>query len=173
MLSNRYDGRDSVIDGWRTTGTVRPWNVEFDTLAVREDDLALIVGHFSKVDDPDTSIENVLVIRVNANGLIDRAVMFDPEELAAAIDELNRLHLEALDPLDAGQRDIYHHAFAALTYGDLDSAMALIDPEFQFIDRRPLGWFAPTGDHDVGEDVRAHVNRRVSRASRGSRRFRR
>ncbi len=140
MLSNTYNGRDSVIDGWRTTGTVRPWNVEFDTLAVRGDDLALIVGHFSKVDDPDTSIENVLVIRVNADGLIDRAVMFDPEDLAAAVDELNRLHLETLDALDAGQRDIYHHAYAALTTGDLDSAMAVIDPEFQFIDHRPLGW---------------------------------
>ena len=89
-----------VIEGFATTGTTRPWRAEFETLAVRGNDHVLLAQRWSKVDDPGIILEFLTVNRVDGDGLIDRAVMFDVEDLAAAIDELDRLYAESLDTTD-------------------------------------------------------------------------
>ena len=145
MLRNTYVGRNAIIEGWRTTGTIRPWQVEFDTLAVRGENLALTAAHFAKVDDPDTVVQNAHVCRLNADRALDRIVLFDLEDLEAAVDELDRLWAESLDTTDLLEHrelTVIDLHYGGLDSGDLDTAMVVYHPSSMFIDHRPLGWGA-------------------------------
>ena len=110
------------------------------TVASRGDDLVLLDMRWTPADDPDgPALEHLQVCRW-ADGQLVHVITFDPDDLRAALDELDRMFLAALDPITAGE---HRHAIRFLNYlsdGELEPVMAVQGPDAVMVDHRPLGW---------------------------------
>ncbi len=74
----------------------------------------------------------------SAEGRLERTASFDPDDLAGAVRELNAWYADEVgfDPV----RLASFHVDELLTARDAESFMALLDPSFEVVDHRPIGW---------------------------------
>ncbi|HUS43991.1 MAG TPA: AAA family ATPase [Ilumatobacteraceae bacterium] len=144
-LAHHYIGKQAVVDGWDVAATAfasvfGPQSQGYDltTVAVRGGDLVVQLSRFG--NDDKILVEQLEVGQWGPDGLLQRAVIFAPDDLAAAVDELNRLHMESVDPIEAGAWELGHIHYDAINDGDPAAALSVYDPSAVFVDHRLLGW---------------------------------
>ena len=87
-------GRDSVLDSVRALATVGVTHIEPHVIATRGDRLVMIRQRVSGGVRTDAfSLDVVVVIEVDADGLFATGVAFDPADMDAAITELDARYL--------------------------------------------------------------------------------
>ena len=76
--------------------------------------------------------------RWSADGQLERTASFEPGDFAGAVRELNAWYADEVgfDPVKLAS----FHVDELLTRRDAESFMALLDPSFEVIDHRPIGW---------------------------------
>lgn len=132
--------------------------ITFVAVAVRDDDLALVEGRSEAENGFVTPF--LATARQNDQGLIDRIEIFDPDDLRAAVAELDRLYLEQLDPRLARTYREYLRADELMSAGDLDGVLAVAEPDAVIVDHRNLG-FGP--DSTIEERYRSLFDSTTSR----------
>jgi len=133
-----YSGRDEALTGWAIVGEM---SAEHTTLATRGDDLALSSVVMWLEGQRDVSeVRALRVDRWNADDLLERSVIFDPDDLSAAVVELNRLVLDGdADAIDVGDAALMS-ALEAITDHDRERSQLHFHPEFEHVDHRAIGW---------------------------------
>jgi hypothetical protein len=102
-------------------------------VAVRGETLALVAVSDRVGDDV---VERLVLIEAR-DGLVVRSSEFDRDDIHTALDHLDERYIEVGGPSDIVR--LNQRARHAERNGDLAQALALLDPEFRFHDRRPLG----------------------------------
>ena len=129
----------STRDGWRTA--LVSWAATYDTLwfepvAVRGERVALLRYEFAS-DGFVTRAQ--CVVELDTNGLVQRLVNFDDDDLDAALDELDERYLAgegAEHEYPVRRLGDFRTAQAGL---DWDAVEALVADDFRFVDHRPMG----------------------------------
>lgn len=130
-------GRETEIDNVKVMADVTgPLNVTGNVIATRGERLALRRLRFSTQDqDPDTFYaEMVGVVEINANRQLAAHIVFDPDDIDAAFDELDARYLageaaaytDVWSVITAAQAAFEQHEFPATT------------PDMPYIDHRPV-----------------------------------
>ncbi len=140
IVGHRYEGRAAVMTGLEPS---RNWTLGITTVAVRDDDLVLHLEEIHPDDDPEgVAIEYLQITRLGTDGRCDLQIMFDPDDLEAAIAELELLHAQSIDPIERHAAAGYHRVDTWMATGDIDRMMRSFADHFVIDDHRRLGWGA-------------------------------
>lgn len=139
---------------------------ELRPLATRGDRLALLHNRagITATDAVESVIEVLVVDELDESGCGVRTVLFDPNDLDAAYEELDRRYAEIDDPPRA-----WHHLrrwMLAFNGNDRAAAVPLFAPSFRLVPHQPLGWGelerAAYLDHTLAlADIRPDVRLRI------------
>ncbi len=107
-------------------------------IAIRGERFAL---HHAAVDDGDGStLERLTVCALDESGVCWRWIDFEPEQLAEAQDELDRLWLDSLPDEERAFRRLNCETNKALGRLDLQFLERVLSDDLVCIDHKPLGW---------------------------------
>jgi hypothetical protein len=123
----------------------------FRVIAERGERLVLADQGF----DGDFDVHSLIVTEVDANGLAVGAEVFDPEDLVAALDELDRRYTggEGADHPAVTRVIAFLHDEARR---DWDASRTHYAPDFRAVDHRPMG------HGDIGVDERVERDRALA-----------
>jgi hypothetical protein len=133
--------------------------LKIDIVAIRGHRLALSRYAFFDADEPvqPITVEALVLIEVNDNGLIRGAALFDPHDIAAALDEIDGQYL-------AGEAAPYAHTWSVITRSFAEFNNHQPPPAtLQWVDRRRL---VGSGTSDLTETTQAAWNITTSMCSR-------
>jgi hypothetical protein len=138
------DGADGVAEAYPRDQETRGLSSTVETVAVRGDRLALV--RWRAISGSGREWDDFHLVRWTADDLNELNVIFPPDRLGDAIDELDRLYLETVSPSspEAGNVRLSGAVYRSLREGHLDEAMALLDERYVQRDHRSIGW--PTVD---------------------------
>lgn len=134
-------GRDAAISDMRTTAELGLTHVTSVVLAIRGERLLLIRSHhFRSGDESDDFVNEVICLyELNADDQVAVGIIFNPDEIDAAIEELETRYL-------AGEAAAYAHTWsviarnvAAFNRGEQSTTT----PDWITIDHRRVARFAP------------------------------
>ncbi len=146
------DTRSMIDDGHRgptafesafPPGSMR--HVDVETVATRGDDLVLCRVPIATTDDDCLEAEVLMLSRWNADGEADLTALYDPNDLDAALAELDRLYVEQ-DPGPTmvaalrGWTEAYRFPGRRMTVDVGERILVQLDPELRMIDHRSFGW---------------------------------
>lgn len=113
-----------------------------DTLAIRGDRFSL----FSvTIRQSGFVIDQLMVNELAEHGLLRRNVVFDPDDLEAALDELDAMYLAGLGPDDAETYRLATEQYAAYVELDAERLDEVTADNHVFVDHRRLGNFGELG----------------------------
>ncbi|MFL0180216.1 MULTISPECIES: BTAD domain-containing putative transcriptional regulator [unclassified Mycobacterium] len=132
--------RRKVVDATLETA-LSTWRLEVEPIAIRGSRLSLTYGCYRDSGDPDRSIavEMLHVMEVDAAGLMRYTVNFDPDDLDAALAELEARYLAGEAADYANTWSLVTGAYAGFNQRDL----AATTPDWVSIDHRRGAGFAP------------------------------
>ncbi|MGA5543808.1 BTAD domain-containing putative transcriptional regulator [Mycobacterium sp. NPDC051198] len=154
-------GRDAQIANLRAVIDVGVTNFSSVTLATRGDRLALQQTCVSGAGQPDPyGIEMLCVVEIDADNRIAMAVLFDPDDLDAAFEELDTRYAVGEAAAHARTWSVITDGYAALNRHELPAAT----PDIVNLDHRPGVAFMP-GDlfpyiqaaWDVSPDLKVRI----------------
>lgn len=128
---------DQMMAERRATLSAGFTTIRRETKAVRGERLSLAA--VSEESGEGFARDFLAVEQTTSAGLLERVVAFDPEELAAALEELERLFLEG----EGAQYPWYENLAngqAAANRRELGVEWPRYHPEFRAVDHRPMGW---------------------------------
>ncbi len=137
IVSNDSVGREQTMANNRAVVEMGFDDIELTTVAVRGERLALVRARFRTAGGDE--MPALMLQETNEEGLRTRYLGFDPDNLDAALDELDERHIagEGADHEYLIRRiGDFRHARAAR---DWDGVEALFSPEYVGVDRRRLG----------------------------------
>ena len=108
-----------------------------ETVEVRGDHLCVTVG--THVRGAGEESEWAAVLRVTSDGRIDRIIVFDPDDVESAIDEMRRLYLLELGThpeASTAVKVVFGRFTPALESGDRPAAYTCLSPQMRRVDRR-------------------------------------
>ena len=133
IVGTSASGRDELMEGF---GGIDSFETTVTTSATRRDDLALVsVAAQGKRFEWDW-----LAIYQFDDELCFRIVSFDPDDLAEAVDELNRLAMETKDVETLVLNAQLSLQPSAVTAGDARRIGLLYTPSASWVDRRRIGY---------------------------------
>lgn len=109
-----------------------------EVIAVRGTDLSLV--HFTWSTESEFTRDLLVLATLGPGGQMLEAVMFDADDLPAALVELDQRYLQKLSPAQAATYAPLAALTAAINRGDLEAAMALNADEVRHRDHRTLSW---------------------------------
>lgn len=97
------------------------WRLESEPIAIRGNDLALVRHTYRDTADADQpiTVEALLLTETDDHGLICHSVLFDPEDIDAAFEELERRYLAGKPAQFADTWTVITRAYAGMTRGEL------------------------------------------------------
>jgi len=163
-------GRDAHLAGLRPMFTMHVAQLTAQVISTRGDRLALARGRFAGAHDAvgPSEADFLFVIEVDGRGLRSAVVLFDADDLVAATAELDARYSAGEAAPFAGIRAVmleFRRAFAARDWAAL---AAILSPELEMHDHRPLGWEPSHGPQpyiaalrslvDLAPDVRLRLD---------------
>ncbi|NOX30196.1 MAG: AAA family ATPase, partial [Actinobacteria bacterium] len=142
LVQFRLDGKRDVVESAFFSGSsdVGALAVKsFEPGAVRGESLALMSTVVGPVDEA-IELAWLGVTQWSDEGLLRRIVMFDPDDLVAALAELDRLYESELNPTEALIHSEYADYNLATSAMDVDGIMSRFDPSIVVDDHRQIGW---------------------------------
>jgi DNA-binding SARP family transcriptional activator len=143
-FEDRRKGLRDVAEGpgrWKVVHTMfqtvpSGWRLEVDPVAIRGSRLSLTRGRYRDVDDADQpiAVELLHVTELGEDGLIHATVNFDPEDVDAALAELDARYLAGEAAAHAHAWSAIMQAYVAINRGEIPTTT----PDFVDIDRRPV-----------------------------------
>jgi hypothetical protein len=143
-FEDRRKGLRDVAEGpgrWKVVHTMfqtvpSGWRLEVDPVAIRGSRLSLTRGRYRDVDDADQpiAVELLHVTELGDDGLIHATVNFDPEDVDAALAELDARYLAGEAAAHAHAWSAIMQAYVAINRGEIPTTT----PDFVDIDRRPV-----------------------------------
>ena len=131
-----WDGRDVVIANMRAFG-VDGANIGWTVIATRGERLALTRLCLSNRDLPEFNTELLGIVEIDTDERITAHLMFDPENLDAAFEELDALY-------PAGEAAPYARTWSAISgvYTSFNRhELPATTPDWVTVDNRPLATF--------------------------------
>ncbi|UMB72220.1 AAA family ATPase [Mycobacterium paraterrae] len=127
-------GRDADMANWRATADL--WaTVDWSTVAIRGERLALLRFVFTNDESREAFAATALaVVEVNGDSRIEQTVIFEPDKLEAAIEELDRRYLAGEAAAHFRTWSVIAQAYAALNRNELPA----VSSDFVDIDHRSL-----------------------------------
>ena len=151
IIENRAD----VVEQMKAVGeTMGPMSCDVTTIAARGDDLVLSEMNWTRRDDPTGPRLDSLVISRWSGGLQLIKIVFETDDLRAAIAELDRLYLDTLDPSDGAEEAFNLRFMKAIRVGDLDQIMRFCHPSLVVADHHLIGWGHDSRFDDFRERMR-------------------
>lgn len=148
-LKAHMAGRDTFVDNLRAILAVGAERVACDAVAIRGDLLALVSVVIDASSDGSFSVEALGIVEVTPGGLIAGNVMFAPEDLSAALTELDERFL-------AGEGAPYAEVLRAqrvflqsFNTGDWEGMRASMTDDVALVDHRPASLGEMTGPDAV------------------------
>ncbi|MFI5508308.1 BTAD domain-containing putative transcriptional regulator [Mycobacterium sp. NPDC051804] len=134
-------GRDAAISDMRTTAELGLTHVTSDILAIRGERLLLVRSHYFRSDDESDDFVNEVIslYELNADDQVAVSVIFNPDEIDIAIEELETRYL-------AGEGAAYAHTWASITRNVAAfnrGERSTTTPDWITIDHRSVTRFAP------------------------------
>ncbi|HJR24196.1 MAG TPA: nuclear transport factor 2 family protein [Acidimicrobiales bacterium] len=137
-----HDG-NHMLEAYRTLFEVDEWELRRTLVATRGDHLALLRTH-TLLRDGETGpaeVETLALNEVAPDGRILRQVLFEPDDLDAAMAELDRrwAELQAEPPAPVPNRawEVERSAMDAFDRRDWDGFVEHYEPTWEFDERRP------------------------------------
>ncbi len=142
LLRSVTSGRQAMMDSLLHVKDLAAMRLESEVIATRGDRLELrLVRYLGKdVEGGTFDVPVLQVHEMNEQGLVCRAVCFEPEDTTAAFDELDGRYGSILP---AGQAEYYRTMLNLREiYNDHDWERwaALFHPDVSVVDHRPVGW---------------------------------
>ncbi|HSM67012.1 MAG TPA: tetratricopeptide repeat protein, partial [Ilumatobacteraceae bacterium] len=125
-------------------------SVTTEVLAVRGNDIAL--GRSVMTFGADV-VEMIVVLELDATGLVVSSETFEPEDLHDALDRLDAIHVEHSGP--SAFLDVAGRMRRATAVGDWHGVRSCLAPGWTFHDRRPLGLGMLDREEYIRSSVRA------------------
>jgi ketosteroid isomerase-like protein len=143
MVRLRLKGRDAVIANWRAIRAIGVTDLDVVPIAVRGEHLVLarmtFRGHTR--DDDIGELHGLAVCGFTAHGLLVSFCFFDPDDLLAAIRELNDRYAAGLPTeLRAALAGIVGRGLDRHNAKDFGAALSLLADDCVVVDRRVAGW---------------------------------
>ncbi len=145
-----------MAERFAVLGRSRIRGSSIEPIAVRGDRLALHDCNLNVDDDPD---DHLSIVRLGDSGLIEKCTVFAPDDMGAALVELDELWLAELEPRDV---ETYRAALAwAEAYGSGDEARlkGLMHHDFVLTDHRVMG-FGQLDREEMLELMRSRIGTR-------------
>lgn len=153
----RHDGRDAILEIIEVIfgATER---LDYEPLATRGRRLALgrVLEHLRDELGGDAEHEWLQVDETDEAGLMVRSVTFDPDDLDAAMDELDERFLAHADPACLPVLEVVTTNRRAYNARDWEAFRSTLADDLVLEDHRP-GWFGELGRDDYVERIRALV----------------
>ncbi|MGA8545923.1 MAG: BTAD domain-containing putative transcriptional regulator [Mycobacterium sp.] len=146
----RYDDRRKGLRDERAVGpevvraifeAPRAWQLEVAPIAIRGSRLALTRDKYYDTDDVHRAVtaEHLMLTEVGANGLLRNSVLFDPDDLDAAFEELDARYLAGEAAAYARTWAVIMQAYSAANRHEI----AATSPNLVNIDHRRLAMVEP------------------------------
>ncbi len=142
-LRYQVTGRDAAMAEARSLSDVGLRDLTMQPLAVRGRHLALIrwvnTGDHADHGGGPADVEQLAVTQVDASGHVEMVVIFEPDDIHAAMVELGARHVALEGPLVA-QHPLVWAWGGAQAARDWDALRAVLAAEFVSVDHRGMGW---------------------------------
>ncbi|MEM6106015.1 BTAD domain-containing putative transcriptional regulator [Mycobacterium sp. 050272] len=132
-------GRDAEIANMQSIADVGTLYITSTAIATRGEHLVLARHHLSVRDWPDAFNNPIGVVEINGDNQIVAHVMFDPDDIDAAIAELDARYLAGEATAHAGTWSLITEAYAAINRHEIPATTA----DFEDKDYRRGAAFAP------------------------------
>lgn len=136
------NGRDAAIEDLRVSADVGLMTkIAAELIATRGGHLILVRSGASGRDHPAIQLDVLQVLEYNADELITACVLFDPEDIELAFEELETRYL-------AGEAAAHAHTWSVITrgYAALNRAEVPVTPDMVDVDRRSGATTMAPGD---------------------------
>ena len=135
VAAAKVRNRDEIVAAQEAMNDVGMEIAPGVTGAVRGERFALILTGF--VDPGGNTIPIIAVVSQNDEGLLDRLIFYDPEDLAEASRELDRLYLEGDGRSHDAELRPFFDFVDAINRGDDQGIVRFVDDDFIVEDHRP------------------------------------
>ncbi|MDQ1494556.1 MAG: hypothetical protein QOG69_1039, partial [Actinomycetota bacterium] len=132
-------GRAAEIANMQAFAEVGTLNITLTIMATRGERLVLVRDHLSVRDWSESAYNGVSVMEINADNQISAHVLFDPDDLDAAIEELDARYLAGEAAEHSHAWSVVARAFSAINRHELLATTA----DWVNIDHRRATSFAP------------------------------
>ena len=141
-LDNKQDYVDLILFGLDRNPR---FAARQETIAVRGDSHVLMTQHISGAADPGGPFSEWLSLTAWHDGKCTLSINFDPDDLEAAMEELNERYLDSIRVVDDPANFVSIVANRASTRREINQIAAILDRSVESVDHQVIGWPTTTG----------------------------